>query len=111
LDSILKNARFTVVPSIWHENFPYVIVQSFAMGKAVIGTKRGGIPELIKDGEYGFTYPADDSSALADKINMLWNNPQLAVNMGLNAKSYADSIFNDQSFYETLMNIYRGVIK
>lgn len=110
LDSILKKARFTVVPSIWHENFPYVIVQSFAMGKAVIGTNRGGIPELVKDGEYGFTYPADDSSALADKINVLWNNPQLAVNMGLKAKSYADTIFNDQSFYETLMNIYRGLL-
>lgn len=111
LDSLLKLARFVVVPSIWHENFPYVIVQAFALGKAVIGSDRGGIPELIKDGEFGYIYPADVPSALADKINTLWNSPQLSVKMGKNAKDYADTVFNDEVFYNTLMDIYKGVIK
>lgn len=111
LDQLLKHARFVVIPSIWHENFPYVVVQSFAMAKAVIGTDRGGIPELIKDGEYGYIYPADSPEELADKINTLWNNPLMAVDMGKKAKIYADSVFNDNLFYETLIDIYRGVVK
>ncbi len=111
LDQLLKYTRFVVIPSIWHENFPYVIVQSFAMGKAVIGTDRGGIPELIVDGEFGYIYPADEPKALAEKINFLWTNPQLAVDMGMKAKIYADSVFNDKVFYETLMDIYKEAIR
>lgn len=110
LDNLLKFARFIVVPSIWHENFPYVIVQSFALGKAVIGTDRGGIPELIKDGENGYIYPADDPLALAERINLLWQNPLMAVAMGQKAKLLADRIFNDEVFYETLMSIYLRVV-
>ncbi|MEQ9008548.1 MAG: glycosyltransferase, partial [Ekhidna sp.] len=45
LEPILKACRFVVVPSLWHENYPYVINQSFAYGKAVIGSDKGGIPE------------------------------------------------------------------
>lgn len=111
LDELLRSARFVVVPSIWSENFPYVIVQAFAMGKAVIGTDRGGIPELIVDGEFGYIYPADSVESLGEKINLLWQNPRLAVEMGKKAKKYADSVFNDKVFYETLMEIYLGVVK
>lgn len=110
LDRLLRFSRFVVIPSIWHENFPYVIVQSFAMGKAVIGTDRGGIPELIKDGEFGYIYPADAPEVLADKINTLWYNPELAADFGRNAKSYADSVFNDKIFYQTLIDIYQRVV-
>lgn len=111
LDQLLKFTRFVVVPSIWHENFPYVIVQSFALGKTVIGTDRGGIPELINDGENGYIYPAVDPLALAERINLLWQNPQMAVNMGQKAKLLADKVFNDNVFYESLMGIYQGVLK
>ncbi len=111
LDDLLRLARFVVVPSIWHENFPYVIVQAFAMGKAVIGTDRGGIPELIVDGEFGYIYPAESPESLGEKINLLWHNPQLTAEMGKKAKKYADSVFNDNVFYDTLMYIYHGVFK
>ncbi len=110
LDRILRRTRFVIVPSVWHENYPYVINQSFAMGKAVIGTDRGGIPELIKDGEYGFIYKARDEADLAVKIQKLWENPGLAVKMGAAAKAFADERFNDQRFYETLMGRYEDVL-
>jgi len=111
LDRILRRARFVVMPSVWHENFPYVIVQSFAMGKPVIGTDRGGIPELIKDGEYGFIYPAQDPDTLAKTIKRLWRNPDLTVEMGTKAKDYADGEFNDRKFYETLIGKYEDIVK
>ena len=110
LDTMIKRARFVVIPSIWHENFPYVIVQSFAIGKAVIGTDRGGIPELITDSHNGFIYPAHDQKGLAEKIRILWNDPALAVSMGINAKKFADETFNDTKFYSTLMDIYKDVL-
>ncbi len=111
LDLLLMNARFVVVPSLWHENFPYVIVQAFAMGKAVIGSDRGGIPELIKDGERGYIYTASSPVALAERIVELWDEPDVAVAMGKAAKQYTDKYFNDGVFYSNLIAIYKEATK
>lgn len=110
LNEVLKKARFVIVPSIWYENFPYVILQSFAWGKAVIGTNLGGIPELIIDGKYGLIYNADDPEELGNKILYLWENPEEAVSMGINAKHYVDENFNDEKFYSDIIRIYKSVM-
>ncbi|MCZ2356758.1 MAG: glycosyltransferase [Bacteroidia bacterium] len=106
LEEYLQRARFVVIPSIWHENFPYVVVQSFAFGKAVIGSDKGGIPELVKQDEFGLVYPAMDSEQLSIAIKTLWENPEKCTQMGLNAKLWVDSTFNDEVFYQTLQQIY-----
>jgi glycosyltransferase involved in cell wall biosynthesis len=111
LDSLIKKSRFVVVPSTWHENFPYVIFQAFAFGKAVIGTDRGGIPELVLHGKRGLIYPALDVEALAENIIKLWRTPELSVEMGEAAKKYIDKEFTDEKFYENLTRIYREAIQ
>jgi len=111
LDDILRRCRFVVVPSLWHENFPYVIIQSFAFGKAVVGSMRGGITELVAQGERGLVYEASDANALADCIRQLWHDPVMTVNMGQAAKAYADAAFNDEAFYQNIMTIYQEVLK
>lgn len=110
LKKIVSESRFVVVPSIWHENFPFVVCEAFAQGKAVIGSNRGGIPELICDGEYGFTYEGDDSTVLAKHIDFLWNNLEKAKEMGAAAKKFADEKFNEDVFYTELMKIYSGAL-
>jgi len=106
LDDILRRCLFVVVPSLWHENFPYVILQSFAFGKPVVGSKRGGIPELVSHGERGLVYEATDPIELAKCILQLWDNKLATIEMGHAAKSYVDETFNEEAFYRTLMDIY-----
>lgn len=108
LDEVLSHARSVVVPSLWHENFPYVILQAFAAGKPVIGSNMGGIPELVKSGERGLVYDAEDSKALAKAIAILWDDPVSASMMGARAKSYADEEFNDDVQYARLERVYRN---
>jgi len=110
LDEVLKLARFVVVPSTWHENFPYVINQAFAFGKAVVGSNLGGIPELIAHGERGLVYEAMSTDALASCIRQLWGDPDLTVSFGRNAKGYVDREFSDRRFYGTLMQIYEKIL-
>lgn len=110
LDSVLKKARFVIVPSVWYENFPYVINQSFAYGKAVIGSNRGGIPELVSHGVRGLVYDALNVAALAAAMQELWLDPERTVTMGRNAKAYVDREFSDESFYRQLVKIYQEVI-
>ena len=107
LEPVLSRARFVVVPSLWHENLPYVINQSFAAGRPVIGANRGGIPELVADGERGLVYDAPDSDALAAAIRALANDSALARRMGRAAKTWSDATFRDEVFYDALMTAYR----
>ncbi len=111
LNEILAACRFVVVPSIWHENFPYVILQSFAMGKPVIGSDRGGIPELVSHGERGLIYPAINPAALAEGMRSLMSDDDTTSRMAEAAKQYADAEFNDDKFYANLMQIYNGVVR
>jgi len=110
MDDELKACSFVVVPSIWHENFPYVINQSFAFGKPVVGSNRGGITELVEHGERGLIYEATEPDALAAMVRELWTNPDRIGEMGLRAKQFSDREFNDESLYQTLKEIYTEVL-
>jgi glycosyltransferase involved in cell wall biosynthesis len=107
LDELLRRARFVVVPSVWHENFPYVINQSFALARPVIASRRGGITELVEDGVRGLLYEADDIPGLAAAIRTLASDPERAAKMGTAAKAYSDALFDDEIFFADLMDIYR----
>ena len=106
LEALFNGCRFLVVPSLWHENFPYVMMEAFARGKAVLGSDKGGIPEYIIPGETGYVFNSHDSTELAEYIEDLWSNPDKARVMGAKAKELADKQFNDEAFYSRLSAIY-----
>jgi len=58
----------TIVPSIWYENFPGVIVESFAFGVPVIGSNIGGIPEMIIEGVNGMFFDPYKEGDLEEKM-------------------------------------------
>jgi glycosyltransferase involved in cell wall biosynthesis len=66
---VMREARACVVPSVWYENNPMSILESFAAGTPVIGADIGGIPELISDGETGFLFRAGDADSLANSLS------------------------------------------
>lgn len=106
LENYLARSAFVIVPSIWHENFPYVINQSFAFGRPVIGSRRGGIPELIKDGVRGLVFEPDEPGALAASIRTLAEDPERTSRMGWAAKRYSDALFNDETTLKSVLHAY-----
>lgn len=111
LDEIISNSKFVVVPSIWHENFPYVILQAFAAGKPVIGSNRGGIPELVIENERGLLYDAEKPLELSEKISILFYNDGNCFRMGNNARKFIEETFSDELFYKSLMYNYSTILK
>lgn len=104
-------ARAVVVPSIWHENFPYVILQAYAASNPVIGAARGGIPELIAGGSYGWTYNPTDADALARQMQAVMALPDAEIApMGKAACDYTHLSFSDATIYARLQSIYAKVI-
>ncbi len=110
LNDYLRNCRCVIVPSLWHENFPYVILQAFAAGKPVIGSNRGGIPELIQGEQHGIVYDALDPSALVSAMRKIMGDSYAAHQMGERARRFVENEFNDESFYKQLMTIYQEVL-
>ena len=45
----MKNASIIVIPSLWQEPFGLVVAEAMSNGMAVIASKVGGIPEIVKD--------------------------------------------------------------
>ncbi len=65
LTPYFQQADFLVIPSLYYENAPMVLFESFAAGTPAIGSRIGGISEIISDGENGFLFkPADKNSLL-----------------------------------------------
>jgi glycosyltransferase involved in cell wall biosynthesis len=105
LDGYLSKARFVVVPSLWQETFPYVILQAFAACKPVIGTKRGGIPEMIGE-DRGLLYEATDEKKLSELIKKMSESETMRKEMGVAARNYIEENFNDEAFYSMLKSNY-----
>ena len=102
---------FTVLPSECYENNPRSVLESFALGKPVIGARIGGVPELVKDNETGLTFEAGDAEDLRAKIEFLLNSPGRIVEMGKNARKFVEEELNAEKYYNKLVSIYRRLLE
>lgn len=111
LSRLVRDAEFVVVPSVFPENFGLVIIEAFAYGKPVITAKRGAPKEIVDDGLNGYLCEAQNSVDLADKILKLWNQKDLILEMGKNARNKVEKVYAPRLHVEKLMNIYQKNIK
>jgi len=96
---------FTVLASECYENNPGSVIESFALGKPVIGSDMGGIPELVGDGR-GLCFRAGDVAQLRSRIQELAADPEAVRAMGRNARRYAETRLDQREFYRRLMAVY-----
>ncbi len=106
----LKSCRCTVVPSEWYDNFPNVILESFAYKKAVIATDFGSLPELVHDGETGLTFRYGDAADLCQKVAHLLSHEDEARRMGENAYRMLTERYTAEAHYEKLFSLFQDVM-
>ena len=78
-------ATATILPSR-SDNCPLVTIESLAVGTPVIGSRVGGIPEVVRDGLDGFLVPPGDPQALAAKLNLILTDHELLRELRANAR-------------------------
>jgi len=71
LRNLILRAKAVIIPSIWPENMPLSLLESLSLGKIVIASNIGGIPEIIQDGFNGFLFEAGNCDDLIKKIKHL----------------------------------------
>ena len=109
LQDLIRRAICTVIPSTWYESFGLTILETFAHGRPVIGSRIGGIPEVIIDGEDGFLVEAGDAKELRDRIELLHRDSDLAQKMGKAGWHKLTTRFSPKVHYEEIMAVYRAV--
>ncbi len=64
ISNLMINSDLLCIPSVWLENSPGVVIHALGLGLPVIGSDKGGIPELVEAGKNGLLFPANDEAAL-----------------------------------------------
>jgi glycosyltransferase involved in cell wall biosynthesis len=83
LEQEFARARAVVLPSVWPENAPLVVLEAMAHGRPVIASSIGGIPELVRDGGTGLLVAPGDVRELRDAMIRLTGDGGLAAELGL----------------------------
>jgi len=100
-----QQARFVVIPLMPTSHSGAGVTTAFeagASGKAVIATRTGGMQAYIKDGETGILVPPYDVNAMRNAIRKLWENPDLAKQMGLAGRKYLETQYNYEIINPTM---------
>lgn len=106
LETLIREARFSIYPSEWYENCPFSVMESQMYGTPVLGAEIGGIPELFEVGKTGELFESGNAAELKEKILKLWSDKELTEKMSENCKDI--SFDNIESYTEKLMLKYRG---
>ena len=109
IEPYLKTCLCTIVPSEWYDNFPNVILESFAYKKAVVATDIGSLPELVVNGETGFLFKYGDVNDLADKTEMIIKNTMSAKVMGEKAFVVLKDKYIPVSHYTQLISLFNEI--
>ena len=102
LKEIVANSLCVCLPSEWYENGPYSIMEAQAMGRPVIVSQNGGLPELVEDGKTGYIAQAGDVKDLRDKIR------KMAVSSMDNAyiAEKAAGVFSADGYADYVLKVY-----
>lgn len=110
LKRVIGEARALVLPSEWYENAPISVLEAYALGRPVIGTRIGGIPELIADGETGSLVEPGNAAMLAEALAGLASLPSSArAAMGATGRDWVAREFSPDRYRDRTMVLYEAL--
>ncbi len=109
LNRYYQASSIVVIPSVWPENFPTVCSEAMSAGRPVIGTRVGGIPEMIDDGVNGYHVDPASPEQIAEKVLLLFANAALLQEFGRNARSKAETGHSKAQYLADLEEVYQEV--
>jgi glycosyltransferase involved in cell wall biosynthesis len=89
-DALFRSADCLLLPSLWYENAPVVIVEAAAYRLPIIGSRIGAIPEFVHESETGLLFEPGNGADLAEKMMTLANDRATAERFGNNSHAFAE---------------------
>lgn len=100
-----RGAALLLAPSRYDDPCPMAVVEALADGLPVLGSDRGGIPELVGE---GVAVPADDVPAWTVALRRLWSDPAARAAAGAAALARVRERHSPDAWYAGLMRVYDG---
>lgn len=104
------NAMDICVLATFTEGISNSIMEYMALGKPVIATSGGGTNEIVEDGKTGILIKPSDAEILANKMELLLNNPELCLKMGISGKKRIQNYFSIDAMVNAFISYYEKLI-
>lgn len=108
-EKAFMRANVVALPSIWYDNSPVIIYESFARGKPVIASRIGGIPELVQHEYNGLLFEPHNTKELAGILERLNQDSELLALLSRNASTSSNQ-YTREAHVHGLLRIYNSVI-
>ena len=107
---LIEQSAFLVFPSACYEAFPLTLLESMAVGRAVVASDLGPRREIVRDGQTGLLYRSRDIQDLTSKIRRLISDRDLCTTMGAAAREVYLTEYTPATNYQILMRIYEEAL-
>jgi glycosyltransferase involved in cell wall biosynthesis len=105
-----QQASVALVPAVWPEPCPTVVLEAMAYGLPVVGSRIGGIPDLVADGVSGLLVPPNDAARLAESVQVVLTDHALRKKLGQGARARAWQ-FDGSVVVPEIVNVYESATK
>jgi glycosyltransferase involved in cell wall biosynthesis len=90
-EALLASSHYLLIPSLWYENAPVAVIEAAGYGLAVIGSRIGGLPELIRNGRTGVLFEPGDAVGLASAMRGLLTGEIRLPDLARDASALAEA--------------------
>jgi glycosyltransferase involved in cell wall biosynthesis len=106
---VLAAADIVVMPSR-AEGLPHLLLEALAVGRPVVASRVGGIPDVVHHGETGLLVPPAAPGEVADSVLRLLDDPELARRLGHQGRRYVTRHCSPDLAARRLASVYRAVL-
>jgi glycosyltransferase involved in cell wall biosynthesis len=104
---LISAADVLVLPSLW-EGWPLVLSEALQLGRPIVATRVGGVPDLVRDA--AVLVPAGDADALATAVAGLVERPGQRRELAERAKRRAMELPTEDDTADAVLAVYRGLV-
>ncbi|MGA2254241.1 MAG: glycosyltransferase family 4 protein, partial [Thermoguttaceae bacterium] len=109
--AVYDAADVFVLSSIMGEAAPYVVLEAMSHELPVVGTRVGGVPEMLDSGETGFLIPPGDTAALAAALRPLLSSAELRQRMGKAGRQRVIRCFHEDDMVRKTLEVYQQMLR
>lgn len=108
--ALFRSARAVIVPSVWADPCPTVVLEAMAAGRPVVAAASGGILDMVVHGRTGLLFPPGDVTALAQSLTSLLGDPDTAQAFGVAGRERARG-FTVSAVVERIEHMYADAVR
>lgn len=110
VEAELTRMDLFVLPSLFGEGLPMVLLEAMAVGVPIVASRIAGIDEVIRDNEEGLLVPPGNPQGLAEAIRRILTPPGHAARLSANARKRYSGRYSDQAMAAGVAEVYRRIL-